>query len=141
MTLLQAMISPSLPPAGQLSQSAVVPTPPCGAGSAAFACLAVQGTAAGGSSRADGRHRAAGRAGQLEKLNYHPQHQPGRMSHIQFVVEALHVGAYRAQGDVQPGGDGGLGQAVEHAAKNIEFARGEPETVSHLSPSRFRKNR
>lgn len=63
------------------------------------------------------------------------------MRYTQFVMQALHVRVYGVWGHAQLGSHGRLGPAIEHAAKDVQFAPGQLEGASHIIPGPFREDR
>ena len=81
-------------------------------------------TAAGGSVRADGRQGASWRDRQKEEFIHDAQDEFHPVGDGEFVVKAVEMCVDGVRRDAEVGGDGEFGAVVEHAAHDLQFARG-----------------
>jgi len=103
-------------PATHLRKSAVQPS--------ATQPSATQGTAAGSPVGADGGQDALWCDRQKEEFIHDAHDQSHAVGDGEFVVEAIKMRVDGVRRDADVGGDGAVGAVVEHAAHDLQFARG-----------------
>ena len=77
------------------------------------------------------KHTPAG-VSQLEELFHYLEDQSCPVHDSQFATESLGVRVNRVRRDAKVSGDGEFGAVVEHAADDLQLARGEAEAASNF---------